>query len=769
MANVTILPDFYFGQWARPNSPNPTLSGGLTGGASASTSLSFTYALLDKDGNAPTQPIIIGIKKINGYVESVLIPSGTLDYDAQTGDFTVGDILTGGTSGAKAVIVRDSDDGTTGTLTLVVLSGTFQNDETITDESGGSATANGTLTACLASNGLSATNCVRGIELDGLDYVTGDSTLAVEHDADEEVFVNITGVYESILKATFNGNISTNGTGLSIGTGADGTITVFRNTDGTQKGFVRWNTSNDKAQYSNDGTTWVNFEDVSASNLVANSATDTNPDYLANKMAAGDGIDLQTLNGGGDEEREIAVDVTDIIDTAAGLTESSNNIQVNLATDPGLQFTGGALDTKLKTAGGLDKDSDGLFVTDSVNSTESYVVAEDVTADDAVALLPYEVEWYTQLTEADIDLGDANARRRYAIEITPKSTVTITDFNFRIKKFSSGQDITVRVETDNSGEPSGALIDANATATIAASGVSTSYGTHVATFAGTFSLTAGTTYWIVFSVASTDGTNYMALGVNSSYDENYITFERQTFDQDTLTWGNAVTNATPFFWGNTETVPLGFGVVPTDANWGARTWNFIGFAATSVSADSSVDVYYDTVPDLSGLNLRKVYYLSTTAGAITASAPTSSIYLSGTQPSAFVYKIGKPLSTTRLKIETGEKKVVIHEDTAITATTTRNYIIWFEMDWATVHGYGDDNTNLGGSSGYISPGAGDGSVRFAGQGSTTSSTSQSLGLSTGGSSLLGAASNLTEIGFDYTYTESGTMTDAYIIIEAKQQ
>lgn len=69
----------------------------------------------------------------------------TLDYDNQTANFTVGAMLTGGTSGATAIILEDSDSGTTGTLTLGSISGTFQDGETITDDNGtpGSADADG--------------------------------------------------------------------------------------------------------------------------------------------------------------------------------------------------------------------------------------------------------------------------------------------------------------------------------------------------------------------------------------------------------------------------------------------------------------------------------------------------------------------------------------------------------------------------------------------------------------------------------------------------
>lgn len=65
-----------------------------------------------------------------------------LAYDAQTANFTIGQVVTGGTSGATATITDDTDAGATGTLSVQSVSGTFQDDETITDPLGGSATSN---------------------------------------------------------------------------------------------------------------------------------------------------------------------------------------------------------------------------------------------------------------------------------------------------------------------------------------------------------------------------------------------------------------------------------------------------------------------------------------------------------------------------------------------------------------------------------------------------------------------------------------------------
>jgi hypothetical protein len=72
--------------------------------------------------------------------------SRTLNFDGQTSNFTVGAVVTGGTSGATAIILENLDAGATGTLTLSNIVGTFVDNELLTDSSGGSATENGVVT-----------------------------------------------------------------------------------------------------------------------------------------------------------------------------------------------------------------------------------------------------------------------------------------------------------------------------------------------------------------------------------------------------------------------------------------------------------------------------------------------------------------------------------------------------------------------------------------------------------------------------------------------
>jgi hypothetical protein len=72
-------------------------------------------------------------------------PGSTLAFDGQTANFSLGDTITGVTSGATARLIAQTDAGATGTLTLKDIDGAFIDNETMTSNTGGSAVVNGTL------------------------------------------------------------------------------------------------------------------------------------------------------------------------------------------------------------------------------------------------------------------------------------------------------------------------------------------------------------------------------------------------------------------------------------------------------------------------------------------------------------------------------------------------------------------------------------------------------------------------------------------------
>lgn len=76
--------------------------------------------------------------------------------------------------------------------------------------------------------------------------------------------------------------------------------------------------------------------------------------------------------------------------------------------------------------------------------------------------------------------------------------------------------LTLRVETNSGSAPSGTLVDASATITVAESGLSTSYSNVTFNFTD-FALSSGTTYWLVLSTdRSASDTNYVVWGVDAS-------------------------------------------------------------------------------------------------------------------------------------------------------------------------------------------------------------------------------------------------------------
>lgn len=86
----------------------------------------------------------------------------TMPYDAQGGEYTVGLVVTGATSGATGRIIADVDGaGATGTLALAGVVGRFVDNETLTDTSTGTATTN-IPTGWTAQTGVSIGNSSNG-------------------------------------------------------------------------------------------------------------------------------------------------------------------------------------------------------------------------------------------------------------------------------------------------------------------------------------------------------------------------------------------------------------------------------------------------------------------------------------------------------------------------------------------------------------------------------------------------------------------------------
>lgn len=604
------------------------------------------------------------------------------------------------------------------------------------------------LGAISASSPLQATGCVRGIDPNGLDYTVGNDDFILELDGGSPLTCVIAAQSGELIRAAIQGLIATGGSGLILGTDALGTVTLYRSTGtGTYVGFLRWETGSTKTEYSNDGSAWSSIDSVTASNLVVVTASDTTPGNLNNKTASGTGITRAVLNPGGNEQLEFSVNgnladlIADVTATATEINQALDGISANVT------------DTNLNTlTAGSSSNADALH--SHSFPTKSYKAYESIGAADAVALLPVQVKYYSQLTEQNASLGDANARRRYAIKYVAVEDQTIANFNLRLKKVGSAtQTITAGWQADSSGEPSGTYLTSD---TVAASGLTTSYSTE--NFVTAQSFVEGTTYWLVVEVDATDGSNYVQVGTNENDDENYHTFTRLTYDLDTATWGNSATDRALFFWAD---VVLAEALKVCDANSIRTVWRYIGIAAAAGVQGDTINVYEEGVPAsvLSGLSEGEYYYVSTTAGELTTTAPSA--YLSdGTAR----LKVGRAVrdadGNVNLDGVRGEK--MVYDKIADTVTNTSQLKTWGEVDYVDIQGAFAVSSGEGVSSNGKYDGANNISVRFAHASTGSYLTGNSASISfgrTGTNSFAGVGSDITEAGFTYTTTKTGTGAD----------
>ena len=102
------------------------------------------WNLVDSSSGTTSLVSRLGVHLVSG-------DSPELNYDTQTGNFTIGQIVTGTTSGAYGEITGDVDNGDNGTLSLKEITGTFAAAEAITDPLGGAAQTGTGITNVLSS------------------------------------------------------------------------------------------------------------------------------------------------------------------------------------------------------------------------------------------------------------------------------------------------------------------------------------------------------------------------------------------------------------------------------------------------------------------------------------------------------------------------------------------------------------------------------------------------------------------------------------------
>lgn len=128
--------------------------------------------------------------------------------------------------------------------------------------------------------------------------------------------------------------------------------------------------------------------------------------------------------------------------------------------------------------------------------------------------------WTTSANDVEFEITTSAATEydKLAQSFQISSTSTIDKVTLWLKKVGSpAGTMTLRIETNNAGSPSGTLADANATVTVAESSLTTSYGAITFNFATDFQLTGSTTYWLVLSTSrAQSATDYVQWGADGS-------------------------------------------------------------------------------------------------------------------------------------------------------------------------------------------------------------------------------------------------------------
>lgn len=125
--------------------------------------------------------------------------------------------------------------------------------------------------------------------------------------------------------------------------------------------------------------------------------------------------------------------------------------------------------------------------------------------------------WYESGNDTDKIIGDTGGTetaQAQSFQIAAGQTIKGIEVYLK-KNAGTPGNITVRIETNNAGVPSGTLANSNATGTIT-SFSTTSYGWVTLSFTTEFTLSASTTYWLVLKTAAAANDNNYAIASDAS-------------------------------------------------------------------------------------------------------------------------------------------------------------------------------------------------------------------------------------------------------------
>ena len=232
--------------------------------------------------------------------------------------------------------------------------------------------------------------------------------------------------------------------------------------------------------------------------------------------------------------------------------------------------------------------------------------------------------WSTGSGATNQNVGDVDAKtwlaQSFTITDAFATTISLSNISIMIGKFGApAGNVYMEIQTDAAGVPSGTVITNGTSGNfVANTGTDAKFKVQTFTFATPPTLTSGTQYWFVIkrSVAN-DAANYVR--VKRTIGTNIIAGGYSTYTASSTTWAAASTD--DLFYDMIYTVNYSGRAFNADADNLSFT-RVAGFATTDATAGNAVTVLsFGVVSGLAALTPGSAYYLSTTAGGVTA-APT---------------------------------------------------------------------------------------------------------------------------------------------------
>ncbi len=463
-----------------------------------------------------------------------------------------------------------------------------------------------------ASNGSAGAGTVTSVSVTTANGVSGVVATATTTPA-------ITLTLGAITPTSVNGNVFT--TGSSTYTGTAGQTYTFPTTTAT---IAR----------TDAGQTFTGVQNFTSPDTTTSITTAT-----TSFTAWAGATTLLTIGGTGASASlfapstlDTSSSITGAIRTSGGISAAkAANIGTTLTVGTGYQIGGAAASGKILIGNGTNYvastptypnvagtagnvlTSDGTNIVSSAPAGATISVTALQTGSARDLLVTNNVSTFAGATTQN-DFGKVTTNKKIGIGIIG-SGVSMTTMTLALLNVGSPVDnVSIRIETDNTDAPSGSLADANATASVTSGSLSGAFQDTTITFAGAFTLTSGTRYWIVLyrSGAESDA-NYYSTG-NSASLATYSLTEKEV---NGGSWGASSYNN--FYYSGTGFITGGAILNKSATLSGIRV---LGFATANYTAGGTVTItpIGQIATGFSSLQPGYNYIASATPGAITLGA-----------------------------------------------------------------------------------------------------------------------------------------------------